>query len=99
MIFIRLKFFYWFVILKILKQLNKISVFREWFAKFQYIYAVGAYEANMRLYALKWQDAQNILNKNNQVAEQYVSYKNIKTFCLFKECSSVSAYTTIYTYI
>ena len=61
--------------------------------------AVGSYEVNKRLRALRWKDVQNKLNKNNQVVEQYISCKNIQTFCLFKECLSVSAYTTINRYI
>lgn len=31
--------------------------------------AVGFYEVNMRLHALRWKDVQNKLNKNNQVVE------------------------------
>lgn len=31
--------------------------------------AIGYYEVHMRVYALKWKDIQNILNKNNQAKE------------------------------
>lgn len=33
------------------------------------MHAIGYYEVSMTLYALKWKDVQNILNKNNQAAE------------------------------
>jgi len=33
------------------------------------MHATGYYEVRMRVYALKWKDIQNILNKNNQAKE------------------------------
>ena len=50
--------------------------------------------------AAKWKDFQNKLNKNNQAVEcmKYISYKNIQTFCLLKECLSMSAYLLTDTY-
>lgn len=50
------------------------------------MHAIGYDEVNMRLYALKWKDVQNILNKNNQAAEWYVSHRNILSL---KECPGV----------
>lgn len=56
---------------------NKNPSLGNGLAKFQYMCAVGSYEVNMRLHALRWKAVQNKLNKNNQVVEQYVSCKNI----------------------
>lgn len=52
------------------------------------MHAIGYDEVNMRLYALKWKYAQNILNKNHQAEEQYASYRNILSL---KECLGVPA--------
>lgn len=71
----RLKIFCQFVILKILKILYKAPTIMEWSDRLQYMCAIGYYKVNMRLYALKQKDVQNVLNKN-QVVEYFVSCKH-----------------------